>query len=99
MTRWLRAAQGGLGPLTKPTELTKPTQAKPEPGVLSVKSVLSEGAGPEQGPAQSLPDDLLDQWQERAAIREFDGGQSREEAEQGATRELYGWGKTAQPPR
>lgn len=30
------------------------------------------------------PDELLEWWGERAAIREIDGGQSREDAERGA---------------
>jgi len=30
------------------------------------------------------PDDLVEYWSERAAIREIDGGQSRDDAEQGA---------------
>ena len=38
---------------------------------------LAERAGVE-------PDDLIEYWSERAAIREIDGGQSREDAEHGA---------------
>ncbi|HEU0036339.1 MAG TPA: hypothetical protein VFQ53_37255 [Kofleriaceae bacterium] len=30
------------------------------------------------------PDELLEWWSERAAVREFDGGQSRADAERGA---------------
>jgi hypothetical protein len=30
------------------------------------------------------PDELVEYWAERAAIREIDGGQTREDAEQGA---------------
>lgn len=88
MTRWLRAAQVGLSGLTKPTELTEPPQAGPAPKVLSVKSVLSEG-GEAVWAAEGRPSrDLVDAWEERAAIREFDGGQSREDAERAAARDL-----------
>jgi hypothetical protein len=41
------------------------------------------------------PDELLEWWGERAAIREIDGGQSREDAERGALedmREMIGLG-------
>ncbi len=43
---------------------------------------LAESAGVD-------PDDLLEYWGERAAIRELDGGQSREEAEQGALEDIH----------
>lgn len=33
---------------------------------------------------------LFDDWEERAAIREFDGGQAREDAEASAYREVSG---------
>ena len=77
MTRWLRAARGESEALTKPTELTEPRPEWAKNGVLSVKSVLSGGESGE-------PDDLaylIGDWEERAAIREYDGGQTREVAE------------------
>ena len=84
MTRWLQAARVRQSPETKPTELTKPqTSPRPE-GVLSVKSVLSEGVQPD--PAQLAL--LLDRWEERAAIREFEAGQTRANAEAAAAREV-----------
>ena len=57
MTRWLQAARKGLDLGTKLTELTKPTpelQSTTGDGVLSVLSVLSEGADPiSEPPARS----------------------------------------------
>lgn len=35
--------------------------------------------------------DEREYWEERAAIREFHGGQSREEAEKGAWEDFYRW--------
>lgn len=35
-----------------------------------------------------VPLDRFEEFEERAAIREFDGGQSREDAERGAARDL-----------
>lgn len=79
MTRWLQAAQRASEAGTKPTKLTEPS---PE-GVLSEKSVLSEGVK-----ADPVPDDpealARDLYEERAAIREYDGGQDRPEAEHAA---------------
>jgi hypothetical protein len=34
------------------------------------------------------PDELVEWWDERAAIREVDGGQSREDAERGALEDI-----------
>ncbi len=79
MTRWLQAARRESVAGTKPT---KPTEPSPE-RVLSEKSVLSGGEklpAPEMTPAE-LARDL---YEERAAIREFDGGQDRAEAEREA---------------
>lgn len=84
MTRWLQAARGAQPPATQPTELTKPPDLPRPEGDLSVKSVLSEGAKPD--PAQMAL--ILDLWSERAAIREYEAGQSRSEAEARAAREL-----------
>lgn len=75
MTRWLEAAQraSGAGNLPK-----KPKQP-PMPEVNSVNSVNSDAR------KTMTPDDLaLDIYEERAAIREFDGGQDRAEAERAA---------------
>lgn len=80
MTRWLRAAREGVASLTKPTELTEHQQTSPHTEVLSVKSVLSIGAEINTG--------IVDAWEERAAIREFDGGQSRKDAERDAARDI-----------
>lgn len=75
MTRWLEAARlaGAAG-----TQPTKPHRSK----VSSVLSVLSGGA--KHGGIPIDRDLILDHLEERAAIREFDGGQTREEAEAGA---------------
>jgi len=91
MTRWLRAAQAGVDRLTKPTELTEPAKHPalvPPGGVLSVKSVLSEGGRMQPAAGASALADLVDAWEERAAIRQYDGGQAREDAEKGAAVEL-----------
>jgi len=75
MTRWLQAAQRASEVRTKPT---KPTKPSPE-GVLSEKSVLSRGEN------DLTPEALArDLYEERAAIRQFDGGQDRETAERAA---------------
>lgn len=84
MTRWLHVARGAQSPATKPTELTKPQDPYHTEGVLSVKSVLSEGEAPD--PAQLAL--ILDLWEERAAIREYDAGQGRAEAEAYAAGEI-----------
>lgn len=81
------------GLATKPTKPTEPKLPGDDPGVLSVESVLS-GKGypvvvPEAAPVN--PDtrrELWDDWEERAAIREYDGGQPREVAEREAAREV-----------
>lgn len=88
MTRWLLAAREGLGTGTKPTQPTKPAPEGRPDEVLSVKSVLSEEGEVGSGLPQDLCGDLLDAWEERAAIREYDGAQTRGEAERGALREL-----------
>lgn len=75
MTRWLEAAQraSGAGNLPK-----KPKQP-PMPEVNSVNSVNSGGRN------ALTPEELAhDIFEERAAIREFDGGQDRAEAEAAA---------------
>lgn len=84
MSRWLRAAREGPSALTKPTEPTEPLSVPPVGEVLSVLSVLSGGG---EGESESLTDRLA-AWEERAAIREYDGGQSREVAEREAAREV-----------
>ena len=78
MTRWLRAAQGIPEPLTKPTKPTQPALGPGDTtgaGVLSVKSVLSRGERPDP-----------DEFEERAAIHEFDAGMTRAAAEDAAAR-------------
>jgi len=78
MTRWLQAAKQATAPRTKLTEPTKPHR-KP------VLSVLSEGELSEAAPpAETCEADALDRYEERAAIREHDGGQTRAEAEAAA---------------
>ena len=84
MTRWLRAARGESEALTKPTELTEPRSVGGNPPVLSVKSVLSGGDSDEADD----PACLIGDWEERAAIREYDGGQTRGVAEREAAREV-----------
>ena len=58
MTRWLQAAKQVSGPPTKPTQPTEPPTLPQPEGVLSVKSVLSEGGPPvlraTRPPAQKL---------------------------------------------
>lgn len=81
MTRWLHAAQRASEAGTKLTKLTEP----PSIEVLSEKSVLSGGETPLTRDPEITPDDLArDLYEERAAIREFDGGQDRAEAERAA---------------
>ena len=46
MTRWLQAAKQVSGAATKPTKPTEPPAIAQPEGVLSVKSVLSEGGQP-----------------------------------------------------
>lgn len=93
MTRWLQAARAAAEARTKPTKPTEPTRElhagdrqSPEEGVSSVSSVSS---GREGAVARPSPDDLdaLDRFEERAAIREIDGGQPRAEAEAAALAE------------
>lgn len=75
MTRWLEAAQraSGAGNLPK-----KPKQP-PLPEVNSVNSVNSDAR------KAMTPEELArDLYEERAAIRQFDGGQDREAAERAA---------------
>lgn len=88
MTRWLAAAREGLGALTKPTKPTEPPVGGTDREVLSVLSVLSGRGEAVAGLTDEARQDLRDAWEERAAIREYDGGQTREEAELEASREL-----------
>jgi len=78
MTVWLNVARKGPRALA---ELTKPQSSQPDRDVLSVKSVLSYEGHPTTA-------DIFDLWEERAAIREYDGGQSRESAERDAAKRL-----------
>ncbi|KPP81848.1 MAG: hypothetical protein HLUCCO07_16770 [Rhodobacteraceae bacterium HLUCCO07] len=83
MTRWLQAAQSASEARKKPNLPKKP----PLPEVNSVFSVNSGGQRPDAAPAPAgmTPNDLArDLYEERAAIREFDGGQDRPTAEQAA---------------
>ena len=99
MTRWLEAAKSAREARTQPTELTKPARElrdggddTTERGVSSVLSVLSGGGEAKSAPprAHKLAPGLeaLDAFEERAAIREADGGQAREVAEAGALAEV-----------
>ncbi|WP_156102983.1 hypothetical protein [Thioclava atlantica] len=73
MTRWLAAARAPQTRLTKPTELTNPQSSE----VLSVLSVLS-----------GHPEVMLDLWEERAAVREYEGEEPRVQAEHNAARAM-----------
>lgn len=75
MTRWLVAAQRA----SEAENLPKKPKQPPIPPVDSVNSVNSDGQKTMQ------PEELAyDLYEERAAIREFCGGQSRPEAERAA---------------
>jgi hypothetical protein len=93
MTQWLQAARQDVAPRTKPTQPTKLTGraigggTATEEGVLSVSSVLSGAVRPIPETSGAMPPDpesIRDLLEERAAIREYDGGQTRAEAEAGA---------------
>ncbi len=91
MTRWLDAARGDMTPLTEPTKPTESTNQSPEADIVSVLSVLS-GRGEARHEDLTAEDlDLLDAWHERAAIREYDGGMERGEAERAAVRDVLDW--------
>jgi hypothetical protein len=60
-------------------------------GVERCRVAPSHPTNPTTTPTALTADDLADLFEERAAIREYDGGQSREEAERGAAAELNGW--------
>ena len=72
MTRWLDAAKQATGAGNLPKQPKQP----PAPEVNSVNSVLSGGGIP-----PDAADDALNRYEERAAIREYDGAQARAEAE------------------
>ena len=80
------AARQGVAPRTKPTQPTKPSGRAigggtgTEKGVLSASSVLSGAVRrvPETSGAMSPDPELIrDLLEERAAIREYDGGHPR----------------------
>lgn len=84
MTRWLQAAQRASGAGKK---LNLPKQP-PAPEVNSVNSVNSGGQKANAAPPEMTPEELArDLYEERAAIREYDGGQDRAEAEAAAWQE------------
>jgi len=84
MTRWLAAARAVKEAGTKLTEPPKPLRGE----VSSVLSVLSEGEMPKATPPMRPPEQLSrDLYEERAAIREYDGAQDRAEAEAAAWKE------------
>lgn len=84
MTRWLQAAKRSY---VAGKKLNLPKQP-PGPEVNSVNSVNSGGQGADIAPPDMLPEELArDLYEERAAIREFDGGQERAEAEATAWQE------------
>lgn len=93
MSRWLAAA-GLLSP--DRTDKTDFTQAEvvqeaastAGEGVLSVKSVLSGGREPIAASCPTAA--ILDAFEERAAIREFDAGESRANAEAAAWADVAG---------
>jgi len=89
MTRWLLAAQEATDLGTEPTKpMQRAIQGRADSiirgalPVSSVLSVLSEGKRADRGSPD--PDSNLDLYEERAAIREFDGGQARADAEAAA---------------
>lgn len=88
MTRWLDAARGDMSPLTELTKPTEPMPQSPEADVLSVLSVLSDRGEVRDGDLTADEQYLLDAWHERAAIREYDGGMERGEAERAAIRDV-----------
>ena len=81
MTRWLQAAQRAYGAGKK---LNLPKQhAAPE-----VISVNSGGQRVDAAPPEMTPEELArDLYEERAALREYCGGQDRAEAERAAWQE------------
>ena len=84
MTRWLQAAQRASG---AGKELNLPKQPR-APEVNSVNSVNSGGRKADAAPPDMTPDALArDLYEERAAIREYDGGQDRADAETAAWQE------------
>jgi hypothetical protein len=99
MSRWLQVAK-----LAYPPHDNIDLNDKNGPDrIKSILSILSEGGKTVSEPAPAtLPasvqklldpldaDDLWMQFEERAAILEFDGGHSREEAERLAHAEIYG---------
>lgn len=93
MSRWLAAAGLVAPDRTDRTDRTQAQVVQVDPdtrseGVLSVKSVLSGGR--EAIAASYPPAAIRDAFEERAAIREFDGNQSRVEAEAAARAEMHG---------
>lgn len=84
MTRWLQAARR----VSEAGNLPKKPKQPPMQEVNSVNSVNSEGAKARATPA--LADGLVsDLYEERAAIREFEGGQDRVTADRVAWGEAY----------
>ena len=60
-------------------------------GVERCRVAQSHPTKPTTTPPELTADCLAELFEERAAIREYDGGQSREDAERGAAAELNGW--------
>ena len=77
MTRWLDAVHEAVSAENLPKQPKQPLST----GVNSVNSVNSDDQKLLSLSAEELVRDL---YEERAAIRQFDGGQSRTEAETGA---------------
>lgn len=85
MIRWLQAAQGASEAGKEPNLPKLP----PVPKVNAVNSVNSGGRKADAAPPDMTSEELArDLYEERAAIREFDGGQSRPEAEAAAWQEV-----------
>lgn len=81
----LGGPSGPAGPVRKSAACTLSRDARArntDPAVARIVLVIDEIFGPDA--------EEIDAWEERAAIREYDGGQCREVAEQMAAHELGG---------
>ncbi len=56
---------------------------------MSQSCAVMVSRGPSIQTALTMTSDEREYWEERAAIREYDGGQSREDAERGALEDLH----------
>lgn len=81
MTKWLKAAQ-------QESRIGEKLNLPKQPPAPVLSSVYSGGRKADAAPLDMRPDelarDIYDLYEERAAIREYDGGQNRVEAERAA---------------